>query len=108
VVDVGLVKFLLLLVLELAEVHDSADGRLLVGRHLDEVEAGLTREIQGLLGGDDPELASLRRDHADRRDADLLVDAMLLVDGSRLRTRMGSGGREELVFLRTSGRRRSS
>jgi hypothetical protein len=29
-------------------------------------------------------LAALGGDHADRRDPDLLVDAMLLLDGSRL------------------------
>jgi hypothetical protein len=84
VVDVRLVVLLLLLVLELAEVHDPADGRLLVRRHLDEVEARLPRQVQGLVRGDDAQLGAVGPDHADRSDPDLVVDAVLLLDGSLL------------------------
>jgi hypothetical protein len=77
-------ELLLLLILELAEVHDPADGRLLVRSHLDKIEAGLTSAIQRLFRRDDPELFAVAGDHPDRRDPDLLVNAMLLLDGSRL------------------------
>ena len=36
--DVGLVLFLLLLVFEFAEVHDSTNGRPLIGRHFDQIQ----------------------------------------------------------------------
>jgi hypothetical protein len=85
--DVGLVLLLLLLVLELAEVHDPADRRLLVGRHLHQIQPRLPRDGESLLGRDDAELAALCGYDPDRRDADLLVDAMLFLDGSRLRSR---------------------
>jgi hypothetical protein len=34
-------------------------------------------------------LSAIGRNHPDRSDPDLLVDAMLLLDGSRLRPRIG-------------------
>ena len=83
-VDVCAMEFFLLLVLELAEVHDPTDRRLLVRGHLDQVEAGLASAIQRLFRRDDPELFTVAGDDPDRRDPDLLVDAMLLLDGSRL------------------------
>jgi hypothetical protein len=82
--DVCPMEFFLLLVLELAEVHDPTDGRFLVRSHLDQVEAGLTSATQRLFRRDDPELFTVAGDDPDRRDPDLLVDAMLLLDGSRL------------------------
>jgi hypothetical protein len=82
--NVRAMEFLLLLVLELAEVHDPTDRRLLVRRHLDQVEAGLASATQRLFRRDDPELFTVAGDDPDRRDSDLLVDAMLLLDGSRL------------------------
>ena len=83
-VDVCAMEFFLLLVLELAEVHDPTDRRLLVRGHLDQVEASLASAIQRLFRRDDPELFTVAGDDPDRRDPDLLVDAMLLLDGSRL------------------------
>ena len=85
-VDVGFVLFFLLLILELAEVHDPADGRFLVRGNLDQIKPSLPSASQRLVGGDDPELASFGGDHADRGNPDLLVDAMVLIDGLRLRT----------------------
>jgi len=85
VVDVCFVLLLLLLIFEFAEIHDSAHGRLLVGGHLDKVETGFPGPGKSLLCGDDAQLGPLCRDHADRRDPDLLIDAMLLLDGFRLR-----------------------
>ena len=82
--NVRAMEFLFLLILELAEVHDPTDRRLLVRSHLDEIEAGLAGAIQRLFRRDDPELFTVAGDDPDRRDPDLLVDAMLLLDGSRL------------------------
>jgi hypothetical protein len=65
-----------LLVLELAKVHDAANGRLLLRCDLDQVEAGVARALQGYVCFDDAKLVSFCADHADRRDADLLVDAL--------------------------------
>jgi len=84
--DLGLmhvraVEFLLLLVFELAEVHDPADGRLFVRCHLDQIETGLASARQCFFGRDDPELFAVAGDYPDRGDPDLLVDTMLLLDG---------------------------
>ena len=64
--DLGLVRLalvlpLLLLVLVLAVVHDTADGRLLVGRHLDQVQIDLSRGLDGLLRWPGFPTASRRR-----------------------------------------------
>jgi hypothetical protein len=82
--NVRAMEFLFLLILELTEVHDPADGRLLVRCHLDEIEASLAGAVERLFRRDDPELFTVAGDDPDRRDPDLLVDAMLLLDGSRL------------------------
>lgn len=84
VMNVGFVMLLFLLVFELAEVHDPADRRLFVGRHLDKIEAGVSREREGIVCGDDAELAPVGADNSDRGDPNLVVDAMLLLYGSRL------------------------
>jgi hypothetical protein len=67
---------LLLLILELAEIHDSADGRALVRRHFDQIQIGLAGGSQGLFGGHDAQLFPFRGNDADRRDADLFVDPL--------------------------------
>jgi hypothetical protein len=99
VVNVRLVLLLLLLVLELAEVHDPADGRLLVGSHLHQIQTGFPREVECLLRGDDAELPAFGGDDPNRCDPNLLVDAVLLLYGSRLRTRTRSAGREEVELF---------
>ena len=61
------------------------DRRLDVLRfYLDEIEARLPSAVEGLFRRDDPELSAIGGDHPDRRDPDLLIDAMLLLDGLRL------------------------
>ncbi len=82
--NVCAMEFLFLLILELAKVHDPTDGRLLVRSHLDQVEACFASATQRLFRRDDPKLFTVAGDHPNRRDPDLLVDAMLLLDGSRL------------------------
>ena len=55
VMDVPLVPLLLLLVvLELAKVHDPADRRALVRGHLDQIQFRFAGGRQGLIGGDNP------------------------------------------------------
>jgi hypothetical protein len=93
------VLLLLLLILELAEVHDPADRRLLVGSHLHQIQTGFPREAECLLRGDDAELPAFGGDDPNRRDPNLLVYAVLLLYGSRLRTRTRSAGREEVELF---------
>ena len=66
VVRVAFVLPLLLLVLELAEVHDAADGRLLLRGDFDQVEADFAGLLQRLVGFDDAQLCSVVTDDADR------------------------------------------
>jgi hypothetical protein len=53
VVNVAFVLPLLLLVLEFAEVHDSANRRLLGGRHFDKIEPERAGLLERLVPGDD-------------------------------------------------------
>jgi len=89
VVDVCFVLFLLLLIFEFAEIHNPADRWLFVRSHLDQIEPRLASPKQRLLGGNNTELPALGGNDPDRRDPNLFVDAMLLLDGSRLRSRKG-------------------
>ena len=66
----------LLLVLELAIVHDSADGRAFVWSHFNQIEANVGGEPLSFRSGDDAKHLSLVIDDADRRKSDLLVDSM--------------------------------
>lgn len=84
VMNVGFVVLFLLLILELAEVHDSAHRWLLIRCHLDQIETGVSRERQGVVCGHDPKLTAVGSNDTDRCDPNLLVDAMLLLYGSRL------------------------
>jgi hypothetical protein len=52
-VGVAFVLPLFLLVLELAKVHDAADGRLLRGRDLNQVHASRARLLQRIVGRND-------------------------------------------------------
>ena len=81
VVNVGLVVLLLLLVLELAEVHNSADRRLLIRRHFDEIQPGVAGDPHRFVRWDDAQLTAISSDYSDRADPNLLIDAMLLLDG---------------------------
>jgi hypothetical protein len=76
VVRVAFVLPLLLLVLEFAEVHDSANGRLLLGRDFHKVEAKIFGTLKGVDSFQDAELVSLRSNDADGCIADLFVDPL--------------------------------
>lgn len=74
--DVGLVLLFLLLVLEFAEVHDSANGRPLVGGHFDQIQIRVPCLLKCLFGRDDSKLSSLGRNDPNRRDPNLLVNPL--------------------------------
>ena len=78
----GLLRLLLLLVPVLAVVHDLRDGRVGLGRHLDEVEVLAVRVLAGLVGGLDSELCPVVVDQPDVRDADRVVDAHRVAVGA--------------------------
>jgi hypothetical protein len=78
VVRVAFVLPLLLLVLEFAVIHDAANGRLLLRRDFNKVEADFAGTRQRVDGFEDTENFSFMSDNADGRDADLFVDPLRL------------------------------
>ncbi len=72
---VGVALLLGLLVLELAVVEEAADGGVGVGGDLDEVEAAVLGELEGLVEGEDAAFLALVVDEEDLADADAFVDA---------------------------------
>jgi hypothetical protein len=106
-VDVPFVLSLFLLIFELAVVHDAADRRLLVRRHLDQVEARVARLLQGVVGAYHSQQFSIGRHHSDRGDADLFVDPLLLsFDRWFLQKDYRSGGSRRRKPQRRRSRRR--
>src|SRR6476469_4680063 len=77
----GLVGLLLLLELELAEIHDLADRRIRVRLDLDQVEAFFLGHPQGVVARQDADHFAVAADHAHARHADLVVLAVLLPIG---------------------------
>ena len=73
----GLGGALLLLVLELAVVHQPADRRIGLGDDLDEIDVGLAREAQRLGDADDPQRLVLGAVQAYLGCHDLPVEAVL-------------------------------
>src|SRR5207244_13420559 len=71
----GLLRLLLLPVRVLAVVHDLGDGRVGLGRHLDEVEVLAVGVLACLVRGLDSELATVVVDQPDARNANRIVDA---------------------------------
>jgi hypothetical protein len=76
VVRVTFVLPLLLLVLEFAVIHDSANGRLLLGRDFHKIEAKFFSTLKGVDSFEDAELVAFRSNDADRCIADLFVDPL--------------------------------
>ena len=77
----GLLGLLRLLVLVLRVVEDAADGRLGLGRDLDEVELLALRDAQRLVGVHDAELAAGFIDQTHLRDTDPVVDPGRVLHG---------------------------
>jgi hypothetical protein len=77
------VRLLLLLVLELAVVHQAADRRHGSWGDLDEIDILFVRQPEGFGEWDDAERLSFDADQAYLRDRDLAVDAVrvFLCDG---------------------------
>ena len=72
---------LLLLVPPLPLVHDARHGRVGLGGDLDEVEPLAVGVLAGFVGRLDPELRAVLVDQPDARDANVLVDPLLLPNG---------------------------
>lgn len=68
---------LLLLILELAVVHDPAYRRLFLRCHLNQIETTFARLCQGLVGGNDTKLGAVLTDQSNRSYADLVVDPLM-------------------------------
>ncbi len=81
VVRVLLVSLFLLRVFEFAEIHDAANRRLLGRCDFDQIQIQFPCHIQGLFRAQHSQLCSVRAHNTYLRDADLLVDAVILVDG---------------------------
>ena len=67
-----------LLVAKLPVVQDLANGRPFEGGHFNQVEAGRASQFQSLDCGDDAELFAGGADEANRTDADLFVDPLMV------------------------------
>ena len=77
----GLMGFLpgllVLFVLILAEVHDTADRWSLVGCDFYQIETGVPCSVHSFIESDDAVLRSVWANHAEGGDADLIVDPCL-------------------------------
>lgn len=65
-----------LLVLELTEVHNPADGWVCVRRNLNQIQVGLTRSIEGFPDADYTHIVAARIDQANLRCPDGLIDSI--------------------------------
>jgi hypothetical protein len=70
----------LLLVFELAEIHDPANRRPLIGCHLDQIQPGLSGRFQRVSRSQDSQLFIILSDDSYRGNADLFVDPMRRFD----------------------------
>ena len=77
VMNVAFVLPLFLLVLELAEVHDAADGRFLQRSDLNQVEPNFACLFQSIVATDYAQLRAVVADDTKRSGADLIVDPLL-------------------------------
>jgi hypothetical protein len=76
VVRVAFVLPLLLLVLEFAVIHNSANGRLFLRCDFHKVEAKIFGTLEGVDSFEDAELVAFRSNDTDGRIADLFVDPL--------------------------------
>ena len=74
----SLALLLLLVVFVFAVIHDSANGRSLVGSDFNQIETGFTCLTHRLVGGDDPQLTTVISNHTDGRNSNLLVHTSLI------------------------------
>jgi hypothetical protein len=74
-------RFLLLLELELAEVHDAADRWIGIGHDLDQIQTRFGSHAQRFLARQNTDLLSICADHAHPRNTDLRILAVSLFGG---------------------------
>lgn len=84
----GIRVFSLLLVLELAVIHDTAHRRTLVRSDLNEVHADFDRDAHRFGGGNHAQHFAFVINHTDRRETNLVIDTMRSFDGCDLRSGM--------------------
>jgi hypothetical protein len=77
--QLGLVRPLLLLVLELAVVHDAADWRLGCRSDLNQINTGFFSHLQGSANIDDAKLLTFQTLETNLRNRNFFVEAMRLV-----------------------------
>ena len=65
-------------VLKFPIIHDPTDRWAVVRTHFYEIQAGIHCQLQPFLGGKDTDHISIRIDHADWSDPDLIIDPMHL------------------------------
>ena len=70
------------LVLELAVIHELGHRRACLRRNLHQIEVGISSQSECVLDGDDAHLLTVGSDQSDLGDADALVDAGFVADGS--------------------------
>jgi hypothetical protein len=71
----------------LTEVHDPADGRRGARVHLDQFEALLFGELEGVVGGHDADLGTVGPDDTDLRHTNATTDSVIFRrSGGRVKT----------------------
>ena len=73
----GFAFLFVLLVQELAEVHDLHDGRLGLRRNFHQVQLGFARHPQSVLRRHDADVLAIGADQTDFAGPDLFVDSMV-------------------------------
>ena len=75
----GFLSLLLLLIAELAVIHQTADRRDCVGRNLDQIHPCILSHAEGFGCADDPDLGAIDAGQSDFRNSDLTIDPMLAI-----------------------------
>ncbi len=73
---IAAVLLLVLFVLELAEVHNAADGWLFIRSHFHQVQPRVSGAVQCFVRRDDPKLRTIGTDDANWGDTNLIVDTI--------------------------------
>jgi hypothetical protein len=96
----GFVGFFLLFVFEFAIVHQLADGRLVVGRYLNDVEAFFLAQGECLIEADLAVFVTVIADEEDGLGDNFVVDAWTILGWRRGVTLKTSGDYDSLLLLR--------
>jgi hypothetical protein len=96
----GLVGLFLLLVFELAVVHQLADRRLVVGRDFDDVKTLLVAQSESFVQADLAVLVAVVADQKNGFGGDFVVDARAILGRRGCVTLKTSGDYDSLLLLR--------